>query len=91
MPPSITVYALKASGDAAPLQVITGPHTEMDWPTALAVDPDRGELYVSNDETNSIAVFAIDANGDVAPKRILKGSKTLLRQSHRPLSGLAAR
>lgn len=79
LPPSITVYALKASGDAAPLRVITGPHTEMDWPTGLVVDPERGELYVSNDETNSIAVFDINANGDVAPKRTLKGPKTWLR------------
>ena len=39
MPPSITVYALKASGDTAPLRVITGPHTEMDWPTGLVCGP----------------------------------------------------
>jgi DNA-binding beta-propeller fold protein YncE len=64
LPPSITVYAKDAKGDAAPLGVIRGPKTQMDWPTAIAVDPDRNEIFVANDGGNSILVFDATANGD---------------------------
>jgi DNA-binding beta-propeller fold protein YncE len=77
--PSITVYPLKASGDTPALRTIAGPKTQMDWPTGLAVDVDRGELFVANDMGDSILVFDINASGDVAPKRVLKGSKTLIK------------
>src|SRR5207253_1168831 len=57
LPPAITVYARTASGDTAPLRVIEGPRTLLNWPTGIAVDPDRGDLYVTNDTTDSILVF----------------------------------
>jgi DNA-binding beta-propeller fold protein YncE len=79
MAPSITMYPLKADGDTPALRTIQGPKTQMDWPTGLAVDPDRGELYVANDMGDSILVFDVNASGDVAPKRVLKGSKTMLK------------
>jgi DNA-binding beta-propeller fold protein YncE len=79
LPPAITVYAKNASGNAAPLRVIEGPRTGLNWPTGIAVDPDRGDVYVTNDTTDSILVFDADANGDVAPKRILKGPRTGLK------------
>jgi DNA-binding beta-propeller fold protein YncE len=78
LPPSISVYARKASGDTAPLRVIQGPKTQLNWPAAIAIDPERGELYVANDPSNSIAVFPAEASGDVAPIRVLQGPKTLL-------------
>jgi len=78
-PPSITVYARTAEWDSAPLQVIQGPKTQLNWPSSLAVDPDRGELYVANDTTSSILVFKIDATGDVAPTRVLSGPKTMIK------------
>jgi DNA-binding beta-propeller fold protein YncE len=78
-PPSITVYPLKAKGDAAPLRVIQGPNTRMNWPSGLAVDEERGELYVANDMDDSLIVFDITAGGDVPPKRVIKGPKTLLK------------
>lgn len=76
VPSSINVYAMDAKGDAAPLRVISGPNTQLDWPTGLAVDEARGELYVANDMGDSILVFRTDAEGDVAPLRALKGSQT---------------
>jgi len=76
LPPAITVYSKIATGDAAPLRVITGPRTGLNWPTGIAVDPDRGDVYVTNDTTDSILVFDAEASGDVAPKRVLKGPKT---------------
>jgi DNA-binding beta-propeller fold protein YncE len=78
-PPSITVYEKDASGDVAPVRVISGPKTQMNWPTAIAVDPDRGELFVANDTADLVTVYQEDANGDVAPIRILKGTKTMIK------------
>jgi hypothetical protein len=78
LPPSITVYAKDAKGDAAPRRTILGPKTEMDWPTGIAVDPDGNEIFVANDGGNSILVFEASASGDVAPIRVLKGPKSLV-------------
>lgn len=74
--PSITVFALNADGDVAPLRIIKGPKTQLDWPGAMSVNPDTGELYVANDMGQSIIVFPLDAEGDVAPTRAIKGPKT---------------
>jgi DNA-binding beta-propeller fold protein YncE len=78
-PPSITVYPQNAHGDVAPLRVIQGPKTQMDWPTALAVHPERGEIYVANDTGDSVIVFPTDAHGDVAPIRVIKGPRTMVK------------
>src|SRR5579871_555879 len=56
-PPSITVYPLNADGNTPPLRVIQGPKTQMDWPGAMSVDPDTGDLYVANDMGQSVIVF----------------------------------
>ena len=78
LPASITVYDRKASGNVAPLRVITGPKTQLNWPAGLAVDAERGELYVANDGGGSVLVFSTSAGGDVAPLRVLKGDRTQL-------------
>jgi hypothetical protein len=74
--PSITVYALDANGDTPPLRVIKGPKTQLDWPGIMAVDSERGELYVANDVGQSVLVFRSTDKGDVPPSRVLKGPKT---------------
>ena len=78
-PPSINVYARTATGNAAPTRMISGPKTQLDWPTNISYDPDRGELFVANDMGNSILVFNNKQQGDVAPIRVLRGPKTLLK------------
>jgi hypothetical protein len=78
-PASITVYPRTAEGDTAPLRIIQGPKTLLNYPGAISTDPDRGEIYVANDTTSQILVFKADANGDVAPIRILGGPKTLIQ------------
>jgi DNA-binding beta-propeller fold protein YncE len=78
-PPSITVYRKDARGDVAPLRVIQGSKTLMNWPTAIAVHPDRGELFVANDTADTVTVYRADANGDVAPIRILKGPRSMIK------------
>ena len=76
--PSISVHALTAKGNDRALTVIKGPKTQLNWPTGLAFDPVRRELFVANDMGPSILVFDADASGDVAPKRVLKGPTTRL-------------
>jgi DNA-binding beta-propeller fold protein YncE len=77
--PSITVYRKDASGDAAPLRVIQGPKTGLDWPTSIAVHPDRGEIFVANDTADTVTVYRTTDNGDVAPIRVLKGPRSLIK------------
>lgn len=76
--PSITVHALTAKGNDKPRRKIQGPKTQLNWPTGIAFDPDRRELFVANDMGPSVLVFDADASGDVAPKRVLKGARTKL-------------
>lgn len=78
-PPSITVYPMKASGDVAPLRIIEGPKTQLNWPAHLWVDEERGEFYVANDGSDSILVFRTTDSGDVAPTRVIRGSKTQIK------------
>ena len=60
------------------MRVIQGPKTQMDWPTGIAFDQDRDELFVANDGGNSVLVFSALARGDVAPLRVLRGPKSLV-------------
>ena len=75
-PPSITVYSLDAEGNTAPIRIIEGHRTRLNWPMHLAVHEERGELYVANDMDHSILVFRITDQGDAAPTRIIKGTNT---------------
>jgi DNA-binding beta-propeller fold protein YncE len=77
--PSITVYRKDANGDTPPLRTIQGPKTLMNWPTAIAVHPDRGEIFVANDTSDTITVYRADASGDAAPIRVIKGTKSMVK------------
>lgn len=74
--PSIVVHRRTDSGNTAPVRVIQGPNTQLDWPTGLAFDAERRELYVANDAGSSVLIFDAEASGNAAPKRVLKGSRT---------------
>lgn len=78
-PPSINVYSLDATGNAAPIRIIQGSKTQLNWPGAMSLDTRTGELYVANDVGQSILVFKETDEGDVAPSRVLTGAKTGLR------------
>lgn len=78
-PPSINVYALDATGNAAPLRIIQGDKTRLNWPGAMSVDTRTGELYVANNLGHSILVFKGTDQGDAAPSRVIKGATTGLR------------
>ena len=79
LPPSITVYRRDASGDTAPVRVIQGPKTRLNWATGITVDEERNEVLVANDVGDNVLVFDIAAQGDVAPKRVLAGPKTSIK------------
>jgi DNA-binding beta-propeller fold protein YncE len=76
--PSIVVHKRTDSGNAPALRVIQGPATQLDWPTGMALDAERRELYVANDAGGSVLVFDAEARGNAAPKRVVKGPKTKL-------------
>jgi len=78
--PAINVYSLNANGDVAPLRIIEGDKTHLNWPGNMTLHPETRELYVADDVEQSIEVFGnlTTANGNVAPVRILKGDKTKL-------------
>jgi len=63
----------------APLRVIQGPKTLLNWPTSIAVHPDRGELFVANDTNDTITVYRTTDNGDVTPIRVLKGPRSMIK------------
>ncbi len=66
-PPSITVYSKDARGNVRPLRTIQGPKTQMNWPTGIAIDEERNEIYVANDGGNSVLVF--DASTGATSRR----------------------
>jgi 6-phosphogluconolactonase (cycloisomerase 2 family) len=74
--PSITVYALDASGNTEPLRIIEGPNTLMNWPSHLSLHQGRQELFLANDADDSVLVFRTTDTGDVAPIRMIKGPNT---------------
>ncbi len=73
---SITVYPLEANGDTPPVRVIQGSRTQLNWPGAMSLDPETGDVYVANDMGHSILVFGRTAQGNVEPTRVIKGNRT---------------
>jgi DNA-binding beta-propeller fold protein YncE len=78
LPPSINIYDLAARGNVAPVRKIVGPATQLNWPTGMFMDSERGELYVANDGGKSVLVFSATAEGNAAPIRVIKGPKSKL-------------
>lgn len=76
--PSISVYPLDATGDVAPVRVIQGDKTQLNWPAGMTIDPEEGILYVANDGGHSVVAFRVTDDGNVAPHRVIKGPKTSL-------------
>jgi DNA-binding beta-propeller fold protein YncE len=77
--PSLNIYARDASGNTPPLRVIKGPRTQLNWPSHVAIDEARGEMFVANDSDDSVLVFRVTDSGDVAPTRVIKGPRTAIK------------
>lgn len=76
--PSINIYRLGASGNTAPLRVIKGSRTQLNWPGHVAVHEQRQEIFVANDAGDGVLVFRLSDNGNVAPTRVIKGPRTAI-------------
>lgn len=88
-PPSgdVAVFAPGANGTVAPIALLGGPNTRIDYPSALSLDA-AGNLYVlSNDSYAAslqivpaldprVLVFGAHAQGDVAPVAVIEGPAT---------------
>ena len=74
---AILTYRGEANGEEAPVRVIQGPHSQLDAPEHLDVDPVHNEIFVPT-RYGAVLVFPRDAKGDVAPLRVLRGPSTML-------------
>lgn len=74
--PSITVYAGEAGGESAPLRVIQGARTELNWPMGISLDTVHNEIAAASYGNNSILIFRRTDQGDVAPVRRIQGNQT---------------
>lgn len=76
---AITVYALNASGNTAPIRVLQGAATGLASPSGIAVDLVNNELLVVNKTPPySVTVYARTASGNTPPLRTLSGALTTL-------------
>lgn len=73
---SILTFRGDANGEAQPLRVLQGPHTEIRQADRVSVDPIHKEMFVM--DSGQVLVYPADANGDVAPIRAIRGPDTQL-------------
>ena len=66
---SITVYAAGATGDVAPMASIGGSATGLASPSAIALDPVNGNVYVGDGD--AVLFYAAGSNGNVAPLGVI--------------------
>ena len=76
---AILVFRGAAEGEEAPIRVIQGPHTQLDNPDRLEVDPAHNEIFIPGGDR--ILVFPREAKGDVAPVRVIRGPDTQLKSA----------
>ncbi len=78
----VLTFARTASGDAAPLRVVSGLLTEIDFEAVdLALDTVNDQVFVSSRDSGSldaVLVFPRLATGQVAPMRKIQGAATTL-------------
>jgi DNA-binding beta-propeller fold protein YncE len=76
LPPSIRVFPAGAQGEVAPVRVIEGSKTGLNWPMSLDVDTKNDEIAVANSGDNRVLIFRRSDRGNVAPIRAISGEKT---------------
>jgi hypothetical protein len=74
---AILTYRGGADGEEAPIRVLQGPHSQLDAPEHLDVDPIHNEIFVPTRD-GAVLVFPREGRGDVAPIRVLRGPDTML-------------
>jgi DNA-binding beta-propeller fold protein YncE len=63
--------ASKGAEPTAPLRHVLGPATELGFVSGIAVDPERREIFVAENDAWGVRVFSYDDHGNATPKRIL--------------------
>ena len=74
---SVAIYAHRTAPSGQPARVIAGPHTQLRFPSAVAVDA-SGAAFVANRAANSVTVYAASASGDASPTRTIAGPRAQL-------------
>ncbi len=87
---SVRIFPADSNGDIAPVAIVAGSYTQLNFPEAIAVGP-SGKIYVGNagfgsHREGSITVYPAGSNGDVTPIAIIHGTKTGLSTA---LKGIA--
>ncbi len=72
---SLTEYSTTGNGDPAPPRVIAGADTGLDFPDGVDVDS-QGNIYVSNQLSNTVKGLAPCASGDAVPESTISGAAT---------------
>jgi hypothetical protein len=67
----ISVFALDATGDVAPVRTISGSMTGLSVPLGFDVEPGTGFLYVANRTGSTVTVYPPDGAGNIAPLKTL--------------------
>ena len=71
---SILVFNSSASGDVAPIRVLTGTETLIKNPTGVYVDANNDELWVANFGNHTATAYKLTAAGDTAPQRVIRSA-----------------
>jgi Beta-propeller repeat len=76
---TVTIYAVGANGNVAPIHTIGGANTGLVGPVRVALDASHN-VYVTNNPTDSgpgwVTVYAAGAHGNASPIRKISGSNT---------------
>src|SRR5262249_399452 len=80
---AILFFRGAANGEEAPVRIIPGPKTLLNYTEKVAVDPVNNEVITAQRRTNSIMIFKRVPAGDEPPVRILHGPKTRLDRPYR--------
>jgi hypothetical protein len=74
---AIMTFRGDSNGEAAPIRVIQGPHTQIGFPNhGIGLDNIHNEIFVVDKEY--VLVFSRTATGDAAPLRVIRGPNTML-------------
>lgn len=77
----VNIYAPGSSGDAKPIEDISGPLTSILNPEGIAVDS-KGDVFVATDRGDAgggaILMFAVGKRGNVRPSAVVTGPHTRL-------------
>jgi DNA-binding beta-propeller fold protein YncE len=71
---AILTFRAGANGQEAPVRIIQGPATGLEFPDSLDIDVLNREILVPGHGV--VLVFPLDGNGNVPPKRALRGFET---------------